>query len=89
MYAKGKCTKSHAECPLIRNPTCQWHKAGGCRDGAKCLFPHSETGGVLAVQQAPSKKLIKSEEKKAQEAAKSDGKAKAKPKGKAKAKSEK
>ena len=91
MYTKGKCTKSHAECPLIHNPTCQWHKAGGCRDGAKCLFPHRETGGVLAVQQAPSKKLIKSEEKKAQEAAKSDGKpkAKAKPKGKAKAKSDK
>ena len=43
------------------------------------------------MQQAPSKKLIKSEEKKAQEAAESDGKAKAKakPKGKAKAKSDK
>jgi len=39
------------------------------------------------VQQQPAKKLIKSEEKKAEEAAKSDGKAKAsaKPKGKAKA----
>ncbi len=91
MYTKGKCTKSHNECPRIRNPTCQWHKAGGCRDGAKCLFPHRETGGVLAVQQAPSKKFIKAEEKKAQEAAKNDGKAKAKakPKGKAKAKSDK
>ncbi len=87
MYAKGKCTKSHAECPLIHNPTCQWHKAGGCRDGANCLFPHRETGGVLVVQQQPSKKLIKSEEKKAEAAAKAEGqpKAKAKPKGKAKA----
>ena len=41
------------------------------------------------MQQTPSKKLIKAEEKKAQEAAKNDGKAKAKakPKGKAKAQS--
>ena len=87
MYAKGKCTKSHAECPLIHNPTCQWHKAGGCRDGANCLFPHRETGGVLVVQQQPSTKLIKREEKKAEAAAKAEGKpkAKAKPKGKAKA----
>ena len=86
MYTKGKCTKSHAECPLIHNPTCQWHKAGGCRDGAKCPFPHRETGGVLVVQQQPSKKLIKSGEKKAEEAAEADGKAKAtaKPNGKAK-----
>ncbi len=84
MYTKGKCTKSHADCPLIHNPTCQWHKAGGCRDGAKCLFPHRDTGGVLAVQQV-GKKLIKAEEKKAEEAAKNDGKPKAKAKAKAKA----
>ncbi len=87
MYTKGKCTKSHAECPLIHNPACQWHKAGGCRVGANCRFPHRETGGVLVVQQQPSKKLIKNEEKKAEEAAKADGKAKAKakPKGEVKA----
>ena len=75
LTTKGKRTKSHADCPLIHNPTCQWRKAGGCRDGASCLFLQ------------PSKKLIKSEEKKAETAAKAEGKpkAKAKPKGKAKA----
>ncbi len=87
MYTKGKRTKSHTECPLIRNPACQWHKAGRCGDGASCLFLHRETGGVLAVQQQPSNKLIKSEEKKAKDAAEAVAKAKpkAKPKGKAKA----
>ena len=85
MYNKGKCTKSHAECPLIHNPTCQQHQAGKCGDGANCIFPHRETGGVLVVQQQPSKKPEKEEEQKAKAAA-TKVQAKAKPKGKAKAK---
>ncbi len=94
MYTKGRCTKSHAECPLIHNPTCQWHKADGCRDGAKCLFPHRATGRVVAVQQTPSKRLIKAKRidgydgdpVTAQEAVKNEGKPKVKAKAKAKAK---
>ena len=70
--------------PLIHNPSCQWYKAGKGKEGAKCLFPHRETGGVLVVQQQPSKKLEKDEEQKANAAAAAA--AKAKPKGKAKAK---
>ena len=45
MYTRGKCTKSHAECPLVHNPRCYWHKLGKCKKGAKCLFPHRAMGG--------------------------------------------
>ena len=91
MYTKGKCTKSHAECPLIHNPTCQWHKAGECRDGAKCLFPHRATGRVVAIQQTLSKKSKQDDgydgdPVTAQEAVKNEGEPKVKAKAKAKAK---
>ncbi len=39
-YTKGRCTKSHAECPFVHNPKCIWHARGKCNKGAKCLFPH-------------------------------------------------
>ena len=85
LYTKGTCKKSHQDCPLIHNPTCVFHKSGGCRDGAKCLFPHRTTEGVLAAQQV-GKKLIAAEQKKAEEAAKAEDKPKPKAKAKAKAK---
>ena len=85
LYAKGTRKKSHQDCPLIHNPTCVFHKSGGCRDGAKCLFPHRTTECVLAAQQV-GKKLIAAEEKKAEEAAKTEDKPKPKAKAKAKAK---
>ena len=47
-YTKGKCTKSHAECPYVRNPKCYWHTKGKCKKGANCLFPHRAIG--IAVQ---------------------------------------
>ena len=73
--------------PTHTQPYVPMHKAGRCRDGASCLFPHRETGGVLAVQQQPSNKFTQSEEKKAKDVAEAMAKAKpkAKPKGKAKA----
>ena len=40
-YTKGKCMKSHAECPFVHNPTCIWYARGRkCSKGTKCLFPH-------------------------------------------------
>ncbi len=77
------CTKDDKE--IIHNPTCVFHESGGCRDGAKCLFPHRTTEGVLAAQQV-GKKLIAAEQKKAEEAAKNEDKPKPKAKAKAKAK---
>ena len=44
MYTKRFCKKSHAECPLIHNPTC-WHfthNNGKCLKGDNCLFPHRD-----------------------------------------------
>ena len=88
LYTKGTCKKSHQDRPLIHNPTCIFHKAGQCRDGAQCMFPHRTTEGVLAAQQV-GKKLIAAEQRKAEEAAKEaekpDPKAKAKAKAKGKA----
>ena len=43
-YTKGKCTKSHAECPYVHNPKCYWHTKGKCKKGANCLFPHRAIG---------------------------------------------
>ncbi len=85
LYTKGTCKKSHQDCPLIHNPTCIFHKAGQCRDGARCMFPHRNTEGVLAVQQA-GKKLIAAEQLKAENAAKEAEKPDPKAKAKAKAK---
>ena len=44
MYTKGLCKKSHAECPMVHNPTC-WHYSqnnGKCLKGDRCLFPHRD-----------------------------------------------
>ena len=43
MYTKGLCKKSHADCPMIHNPTC-WHfgQNGKCLKGENCLFPHRD-----------------------------------------------
>ena len=44
MYTKCLCKKSHAECPMIHNPTC-WHFSnnnGKCLKGDRCLFPHRD-----------------------------------------------
>jgi len=85
LYTKGTCKKSHQDCPLIHNPTCIFHKAGQCRDGAQCMFPHRTTEGVLAAQQVGNK-LIAAEQRKAEEAAKEAEKPEPKAKAKAKAK---
>ena len=44
MYTKGLCKKSHAECPMVHNPTC-WHftqNNGKCLKGDRCFFPHRD-----------------------------------------------
>ena len=48
---KGQCSKSHAECDFVHNPTCWYFKTKGkCRDGDKCLFPHRGEGAFLVTK---------------------------------------
>ena len=69
-YNLGKCTPAHSQCALIRNPTCKIHNSDkGCRSGDECLSPHHGQGGIFFARSEPSKRLVASEAKKAQDAA--------------------
>ena len=51
LYAQGKCTKAHGECPLIHNPTCYYYRTEGkCAKGDQCLFPHRDGKGAHVVR---------------------------------------
>ena len=50
-YLKGKCKKSHTECPFVHNPTCINYGKGDCQRGDKCMFPHRNKKGALVLAQ--------------------------------------
>ena len=86
-YNHGKCNKSAKDCPLVHNPTCKFYSSStGCRNGDKCLSPHREKGGLMALRSPLSKRKSSLEKNKVSEASSPTPKPKAKAKVKVKAK---
>ena len=86
-YNHWKCNKSAKDGPLVHNPTCKFYSSStGCRNGDKCLSPHREKGGLMAVRSPLSKNETFVERKKFAEASQPSPKPKAKAKVKVKAK---
>ena len=44
-------------CPLAHNPNCKFYSSPtGCKHGDKCLSPHRERGGLMALRSPLSKR---------------------------------